>query len=111
MFFEKATIEKVLNILYESGTVFKESDVTDFCCALEGFIHDKENQNNHIDLIDREAYFASTLWCEADIREALRENDLPDTYTDILGHSPKERLNSLIHSIITDEMYYPFGVI
>ena len=30
----------------------------------------------------------------------IREEDLPDTYTDILGHSPRERLHTLIHDIV-----------
>ncbi len=34
----------------------------------------------------------------------LKEDDLPSEYTDILGHSTKERLNRLIHDIIYESM-------
>ncbi len=34
----------------------------------------------------------------------LREEDLPSEYTNILGHSTKERLNTLIHDIIYESM-------
>lgn len=42
-----------------------------------------------------------------DIDDAIRakmfvEEDLPDCYTDILGHSVRERLNNLIHDIINN---------
>lgn len=44
-----------------------------------------------------------------DIDDAIRggilnEEDLPDEYTDILGHTTKERLNTLIHDIINESM-------
>lgn len=44
-----------------------------------------------------------------DIDDAIRahiicEDDLPQIYTEILGHSPKARLDSLIHSIINESM-------
>ncbi len=47
-----------------------------------------------------------------DIDDAIRgqilcENDLPDRYTDILGHSTKERLNTLIHDIIHESAGKP----
>lgn len=47
-----------------------------------------------------------------DIDDAMRahiisEEDLPDKFTNVLGHSPKERLNSLIHSIIQESMNQP----
>ena len=47
-----------------------------------------------------------------DIDDAIRahiisEEDLPKVYTDVLGHSPKQRLNSLIHSIISESMDQP----
>lgn len=47
-----------------------------------------------------------------DIDDAIRahiisENDLPDTFRNVLGHSPKARLNSLIHSIIQESMNQP----
>lgn len=47
-----------------------------------------------------------------DIDDAIRahiisESDLPDIYSDVLGHSPKERLNTLIHSIIQESMDKP----
>ena len=47
-----------------------------------------------------------------DIDDAIRahiisESDLPAAYTDVLGHSPKERLNVLIHSIIKESMDQP----
>ena len=47
-----------------------------------------------------------------DIDDAIRahiisEKDIPDIYTDVLGHSPKDRLNSLIHSIIRESMNQP----
>lgn len=32
----------------------------------------------------------------------IREEDIPKTYTDILGHSPRERLNTLIHDIVSN---------
>lgn len=47
-----------------------------------------------------------------DIDDAIRghiikEEDLPEEFTDVLGHSPKERLNTLIHSTIIESMYQP----
>lgn len=47
-----------------------------------------------------------------DIDDAIRahiisERDLPSVYTDVLGHSPKERLNTLIHSMIQESMNQP----
>lgn len=47
-----------------------------------------------------------------DIDDAIRahiicEDDLPSAYTDVLGHSPKERLDSLVHSIINESMGQP----
>ena len=30
----------------------------------------------------------------------IREEEIPRTYTDILGHSSKERLNTMIHDIV-----------
>ena len=47
-----------------------------------------------------------------DIDDAIRahiisESDLPAAYTEVLGHSPKERLNILIHSIIKESMDQP----
>ena len=37
----------------------------------------------------------------------IREEDLPDTYTDILGHSTRERLNTLIHDIVNQSKDKP----
>ncbi len=47
-----------------------------------------------------------------DIDDAIRghiikECDLPSECTDVLGHSPKERLNTLIHSVIMESMDKP----
>lgn len=47
-----------------------------------------------------------------DIDDAIRgrilsEDDLPAEYTDILGHSTKERLNTLIHDIISESLGKP----
>ena len=47
-----------------------------------------------------------------DIDDAIRahiisEEDLPIEYRDILGYSPKQRLNSLIHSVINESMGRP----
>lgn len=44
-----------------------------------------------------------------DIDDAIRggilsEDDIPDIYTNILGHSTKERLNTLIHDVIYESM-------
>ena len=37
----------------------------------------------------------------------IREDEIPRTYTDILGHSSKERLNTMIHDIIYQSMDQP----
>lgn len=37
----------------------------------------------------------------------IREEDLPDTYTDILGHSTRERLDTLIHDIVNQSKDKP----
>ncbi|MDF2589922.1 MAG: deoxyguanosinetriphosphate triphosphohydrolase [Anaerocolumna sp.] len=42
-----------------------------------------------------------------DIDDAIRghiitEDDIPSEYTDILGHSPRERLNTIIHDIVSN---------
>lgn len=47
-----------------------------------------------------------------DIDDAIRarifvESDLPEEYTDILGHSVRERLNTLIHDIIENSLGKP----
>lgn len=47
-----------------------------------------------------------------DIDDAIRarifvESDLPEGYTDILGHSVRERLNTLIHDIIENSLGKP----
>ncbi|MGN0374904.1 MAG: deoxyguanosinetriphosphate triphosphohydrolase [Butyrivibrio sp.] len=47
-----------------------------------------------------------------DIDDAIRgkilcEKDLPEKYTDVLGHSTKERLNTLIHDIIFESQDKP----
>lgn len=47
-----------------------------------------------------------------DIDDAMRaklfvEEDLPSEYTDILGHSVRERLNSMIHNIIENSLNKP----
>ena len=47
-----------------------------------------------------------------DIDDAIRgrilcENDIPKEYTDILGHTTKERLNTLIHDIINESLDKP----
>lgn len=47
-----------------------------------------------------------------DIDDAIRgkilcENDIPKEYTDILGHTTKERLNTLIHDIIKESLGKP----
>lgn len=60
-------------------------------CTLEGKI---------VRLSDKIAYI------NHDIDDAIRghiitEEDIPGEYTDILGHSPRERLNTLIHDIIS----------
>lgn len=44
-----------------------------------------------------------------DIDDAIRggilsEEDLPDEYTDVLGHTTKERLNTIIHDIINESI-------
>lgn len=44
-----------------------------------------------------------------DIDDAIRgriitEEELPDRYTDVLGHDSKERLNTLIHDVIDNSM-------
>ena len=47
-----------------------------------------------------------------DIDDAIRgriitEKELPDRYTDVLGHDSKERLNTLIHDVIDNSMDQP----
>ena len=37
----------------------------------------------------------------------FRESDLPGEYTDVLGHSVRERLNALIHDVIQNSMDRP----
>ena len=37
----------------------------------------------------------------------LRENEIPRTYTDILGHSTRERLNTMIHDIVNNSLEKP----
>ena len=37
----------------------------------------------------------------------IREDELPRTYTDILGHSTRERLNTLIHDIVEQSQGVP----
>ena len=57
-------------------------------------------------------YADKIAYINHDIDDAIRahiisENDLPEKYTKVLGHSPKERFNSLIHSIINESMNQP----
>ena len=47
-----------------------------------------------------------------DIDDAIRarmfvEEDLPECYTEVLGHSVRERLNNLIHDIIRNSYEKP----
>ena len=37
----------------------------------------------------------------------IRENEIPRTYTDILGHSTRERLNTMIHDIVNSSLEKP----
>ena len=37
----------------------------------------------------------------------FREQDIPKSYTDLLGHSVRERLNTMIHDIIENSMDMP----
>lgn len=37
----------------------------------------------------------------------ITEEELPDRYTDVLGHDSKERLNTLIHDVIDNSMDQP----
>ena len=37
----------------------------------------------------------------------LREKDIPGTYTNVLGHSKKERLNTMIYDIVNHSRYQP----
>ena len=37
----------------------------------------------------------------------IRENEIPCTYTDILGHSTRERLNTMIHDIVNNSLEKP----
>ena len=37
----------------------------------------------------------------------IRENEIPRTYTDILGHSTRERLNTMIHDIVNHSLEKP----
>lgn len=37
----------------------------------------------------------------------LREEDIPDTYTNVLGHSKQERLNTMIYDIVNHSRYQP----
>ena len=37
----------------------------------------------------------------------IRENEIPRTYTDILGHSTRERLNTMIHDIVNNSQEQP----
>ena len=37
----------------------------------------------------------------------IRENEIPRTYTDILGHSTRERLNTMIHDIVNNSLEKP----
>ncbi len=62
--------------------------------------HPKTLEGKIVRLSDKIAYI------NHDIDDAIRakifcENDIPACYTDVLGHSTKERLNTLIRDIIT----------
>lgn len=37
----------------------------------------------------------------------IREDEIPRTYTDILGHSTRERLNTMIHDIVNNSLEKP----
>lgn len=37
----------------------------------------------------------------------IREDEIPRTYTDILGHSTRERLNTMIHDIVNNSLEEP----
>ncbi len=39
--------------------------------------------------------------------QIIREEELPDEYTDVLGHRTKERLNTLIHDVIYNSLGKP----
>lgn len=64
----------------------------DMPCTLEGKV---------VRLSDKIAYIHHD--CDDAIRaRVLKEEDIPWEITDFLGHTPRERLNSLIHDIVTN---------
>lgn len=56
-------------------------------------------------LCDKVAY--TTMILMSDRGRIITEEELPDRYTDVLGHDSKERLNTLIHDVIDNSMDQP----
>ena len=86
-----------LNLTYEVRNGIERHTSGEPAQTLEGRI---------VRLADRVAYI------NHDIDDAIRakifvESDLPEEYTDILGHSVRERLNTLIHDIIENSLGKP----
>ena len=59
-----------------------------------------------VHLADRIAYINHDI-DDAIRAKMFRESDLPGEYTDVLGHSVRERLNALIHDVIQNSMDRP----
>lgn len=65
--------------------------------------HPSTMEGKVVRLADKIAYINHDI-DDAIRGKILREEDLPEQYTNILGHSTKERLNTLIHDIIYESM-------
>lgn len=86
-----------LNLTWEVRDGIKNHQTAGMPQTLEGKI---------VRLSDKIAYI------NHDIDDAVRgkiitEEEIPEDLTNILGHSPRERLNTLIHDIITNSMGEP----
>ena len=61
---------------------------------LRDLITGKQN-NTVLDLLDRNDYFASKLWCEEDIKDVLKEEGYPVTEANIMAVMNDDALNDL----------------
>jgi len=79
-----------LNLTYEVRDGIVNHTGAHMASTLEGVI---------VKFADRIAYINHDI-DDAIRGQIIREEDIPTLYTNILGHSPRERLNTLIHDII-----------
>jgi len=77
------TIDGILNHQTSGNPATLEGQVVRICDKIAYLYHDVDDAIN---------------------AKILKEEDIPRAFTDVLGHSAKERLNSIVHDVITNSI-------